>query len=53
LIAGQSMEKSGRSSLQNEATKTAGKLSTGTQKIDKGNEEDEEEEEILGMKTRN
>jgi len=53
-VVGKSMEKSGRSSLQNEAAKTAGTTTTGMQKIVEGNEEEEEaEEEILGMKTRN
>jgi hypothetical protein len=53
-VVGTLMEKSGRSSLQNEAAKTAGTTTTGMQKIDKGNEEEEEaDEDILGMKTRN
>ena len=54
-VVGTSMEKSGRSSLQNEAARstrktTAATTTTGMQKIDEGNEE---EDEILGMKTRN
>lgn len=49
-VAGQSARKPGSSSLQTEAAKTAGKTTTGMQQIDEGNEE---EEEILGMKTRN
>jgi hypothetical protein len=48
-VAEQSARKPGSSSLQIEAAKTAGKT-TGMQQIDEGNEE---EEEILGMKTRN
>jgi hypothetical protein len=54
-IAGQSME-SRSNSIQKEAPKSAGSTSTSTttttgmQKIDEGNEE---EEEILGLKTRN
>jgi hypothetical protein len=53
LVVGHSIGKSGRSSLQNEAAKTARNLTmttTGMKKIDEGNEE---EQEILGMKTRN
>jgi hypothetical protein len=60
LVAGQSMEKSGSNSLQKEAPKSTGRTSTrtntstktttGMQKIGEGNEE---EEEILGLKTRN
>jgi hypothetical protein len=42
--------KAGSSLLQKEATKITGNVTTGMQKIDEGNEE---EEEILGMKTRN
>jgi hypothetical protein len=52
---GKSVEKSGSTSLQKEAsrsarTSTTTTTTTGMQKIDEGNEE---EEEILGMKTRN
>jgi hypothetical protein len=60
-VAGISMEKSGSNSLQKEAPKSTGRTSTSTsksttttttgmQKIDEGNEE---EEDILGWKTRN
>jgi hypothetical protein len=56
-VTGQSMEKSGSNSLQKEAPKSASSTSTSTkttttgmQKIDEGNEE---EDEILGLKSRN
>jgi hypothetical protein len=51
-IAGKSMGQSGRSSLQTEAAKTASNTTTGMQKIDKG-KEDEDKDEVLGLKTRN
>jgi hypothetical protein len=58
-VAGQSIEKSGSSSLQKEAVRSSAcktmtmmtmVMATGMQKIDEGNKE---EEVILGMKTRN
>jgi hypothetical protein len=51
-IAGKLMGQSGKSSLQTEAAKTASNTTTGMQKIEEGNE-DEEEDEVLGLKTRN
>jgi hypothetical protein len=53
-VVGKLVEKSGSTSLQKEASRSARTstttTTTGMQKIDEGNEE---EEEILGMKTRN
>jgi len=50
-VAGQSARKPGSSSLQTEAAKISGNNTRGMQKIDEVDEE-EEEDEILGMKTR-